>query len=90
LKERFMAKVTMYSTGYCPFCTRAKQLLEQHAVADLTDIRIDEDPSQRPIMMALSGRRTVPQIFIGERHVGGCDELFDLERSGELAGLLQA
>ncbi|ESS15238.1 MAG: glutaredoxin 3 [Burkholderiaceae bacterium] len=85
-----MAKVTMYSTGYCPFCTRAKQLLEQHAVADLTDIRIDEDPSQRPIMMALSGRRTVPQIFIGERHVGGCDELFDLERSGELAGLLQA
>ena len=85
-----MAKVTMYSTGYCPFCTRAKQLLEQHAVADLTDIRIVEDPSQRPIMMALSGRRTVPQIFIGERHVGGCDELFDLERSGELAGLLQA
>ncbi|MGY8893885.1 MAG: glutaredoxin 3 [Burkholderiales bacterium] len=85
-----MAKVTMYSTGYCPFCTRAKQLLEQHAVADLTDIRIDEDPSQRPIMMALSGRRTVPQIVIGERHVGGCDELFDLERSGELAGLLQA
>ena len=85
-----MAKVTMYSTGYCPFCTRAKQLLEQHAVADLTDIRIDEDSSQRPIMMALSGRRTVPQIFIGERHVGGCDELFDLERSGELAGLLQA
>ncbi|MEZ7815680.1 MAG: glutaredoxin 3 [Burkholderiaceae bacterium] len=85
-----MAKVTMYSTGYCPFCTRAKQLLEQHAVADLTDIRIDQDPSQRPIMMALSGRRTVPQIFIGERHVGGCDELFDLERSGELAGLLQA
>ena len=85
-----MAKVTMYSTGYCPFCTRAKQLLEQHAVADLTDIRIDEDPSQRPIMMALSGRRTVPQIFIGERHVGGCDELFDLERSGELAGLLQS
>lgn len=85
-----MAKVTMYSTGYCPFCTRAKQLLEQHAVADLTDIRVDEDPSQRPIMMALSGRRTVPQIFIGERHVGGCDELFDLERSGELAGLLQA
>ena len=85
-----MAKVTMYSTGYCPFCTRAKHLLEQHAVADLTDIRIDEDPSQRPIMMALSGRRTVPQIFIGERHVGGCDELFDLERSGELAGLLQA
>ena len=85
-----MAKVTMYSTGYCPFCTRAKQLLEQHAVADLTDIRIDEDLSQRPIMMALSGRRTVPQIFIGERHVGGCDELFDLERSGELAGLLHA
>ena len=85
-----MAKVTMYSTVYCPFCTRSKQLLEQHAVADLTDIRIDEDPSQRPIMMALSGRRTVPQIFIGERHVGGCDELFDLERSGELAGLLQA
>ncbi len=85
-----MAKVTMYSTGYCPFCTRAKQLLEQHAVADLTDIRIDQDPSQRPSMMALSGRRTVPQIFIGERHVGGCDELFDLERSGELAGLLQA
>ena len=85
-----MAKVTMYSTGYCPFCTRAKQLLEQHAVADLTDICVDEDPSQRPIMMALSGRRTVPQIFIGERHVGGCDELFDLERSGELAGLLQA
>ncbi len=85
-----MAKVTMYSTGYCPFCTRAKQLLEQHAVADLTDIRIDQDPSPLPIIMALSGRRTVPQLFIGERHVGCADDLFHLERSGELAGLLQA
>ena len=85
-----MAQVTIYSTGYCPFCTRAKQLLAQRGVGDLNEIRIDQDPAQRAVMMDLSGRRTVPQIFIGERHVGGCDDLFDLDQAGELVALLQA
>ena len=85
-----MAKVTMYSTGYCPFCTRAKQLLAQRGVGELIEIRIDQDPSQRAVMMEASGRRTVPQIFIGEHHVGGCDDLFDLDQAGELDALLQA
>lgn len=84
-----MAQVTIYSTGYCPFCTRAKQLLAQRGVGDLNEIRIDQDPAQRAVMMDLSGRRTVPQIFIGERHVGGCDDLFDLDQAGELVALLQ-
>ena len=85
-----MAKVTIYSTGYCPFCTRAKQLLAKRGVGELNEIRIDQDPSQRAVMMEASGRRTVPQIFIGERHVGGCDDLFDLDQAGELDALLQA
>ncbi|UFS56331.1 glutaredoxin 3 [Comamonadaceae bacterium M7527] len=85
-----MAQVTMYSTGYCPFCIRAKQLLAQRGVGDLNEIRVDQDPAQRAVMMDLSGRRTVPQIFIGERHVGGCDDLFDLDQAGELLALLQA
>lgn len=85
-----MAQVTMYSTGYCPFCTRAKQLLTQRGAGDFNEIRVDQDPAQRAVMMELSGRHTVPQIFIGERHVGGCDDLFALDQAGELDALLQA
>ncbi|MDP4608751.1 MAG: glutaredoxin 3 [Burkholderiaceae bacterium] len=85
-----MATVTMYATGTCPFCIRAKQLLTQRGVSDLVEIRVDQDPSQRAVMMELSGRRTVPQIFIGQRHVGGCDDLFDLDGSGQLEALLAA
>lgn len=85
-----MAQVTMYSTAYCPFCIRAKQLLAQRGVSDLNEIRVDQYPAERAVMMELSGRRTVPQIFIGKRHVGGCDDLFDLDQAGELLALLQA
>ena len=85
-----MATVTMYAAGTCPFCIRAKQLLTQRGVSDLVEIRVDQDPSQRAVMMELSGRRTVPQIFIGQRHVGGCDDLFDLDGSGQLEALLAA
>jgi glutaredoxin 3 len=77
----------MYSTGWCPYCVRARALLERKGLA-LREIKVDEDPSARDTMLARSGgRRTVPQIFIGERHVGGFDELYALDRSGELDAL---
>lgn len=78
----------MYATAVCPYCVRAEQLLQRKGVADLEKIRVDLDPEQRDQMMRLSGRRTVPQIFIGDHHVGGCDDLFALERSGKLDALL--
>ena len=68
-----MNKVVMYSKDYCPYCARAKALLEQRGVTDLEIIQIDRDPSQRDVMIERTGRRTVPQIFIGDTHVGGCD-----------------
>lgn len=80
--------VRMYATAVCPYCVRAEQLLQRKGVADLEKIRVDLDPEQRDQMMRLSGRRTVPQIFIGDHHVGGCDDLFALERSGKLDALL--
>ncbi len=83
-----MAHVKLFTTGYCPFCTRAKDLLVKRGVSDFEEIRVDTDPSQRAVMMEVSGRRTVPQIFIGSHHVGGCDELFDLDHAGELEPLL--
>lgn len=80
--------VRMYSTAVCPYCVRAEQLLTRKGVSGVEKIRIDLDPAQRDHMMSLTGRRTVPQIFIGDYHVGGCDELFELDRSGKLDPLL--
>lgn len=85
-----MSAVRMYTTAVCPFCIRAKSLLKQRGVTQIEEIRIDMDPAQRDHMMAITGRRTVPQIFIGEHHVGGCDELIALDGRGELAPLLAA
>ncbi len=81
-------EILMYSTTWCGYCQRARGLLERKGV-DIREIKVDEDPSQRQVMMEKSGgRRTVPQIFIGERHVGGYDDLAALERAGELDKLL--
>lgn len=80
-----MAKVVMYSTAVCPYCQRAEMLLKQRGVTEIEKIRIDLDPAQRDAMMQKTGRRTVPQIFIGERHVGGFDDLAALDRQGALA-----
>jgi glutaredoxin 3 len=84
------AKVTMYCTAVCPYCVRAEALLKQRGVAEIDKIRIDEDPAQRDAMIERTGRRTVPQIYIGERHVGGCDDLYALDRAGGLVPLLSA
>ncbi len=83
-----MNKVVMYTTGYCPFCTRAEMLLTQRGVTQIEKIRIDEDTAQRAIMMERTGRRTVPQIYIGETHVGGFDDSSALDREGKLIPLL--
>lgn len=86
-----MSKVVMYSTGACPYCVRAEQLLTKKGVVDLEKIRIDLDPERFEEMLTLSqGARSVPQIFIGERHVGGYDDLVDLDMDGELMPLLEA
>ena len=85
-----MAAVLMYCTAACPYCQAAERLLADKGVADLTRIRVDLEPSRRAEMDKKSGRRTVPQIWIGERHVGGYDDLFELERAGELDALLQS
>lgn len=82
--------IRMYATGICPYCVRAEQLLKRKGVADIEKIRIDQDPVRRDEMVGLTGRRTVPQIFIGELHVGGCDDLYELDRLGKLDNLLQA
>jgi glutaredoxin 3 len=80
--------ITVYVTGWCPYCQRAKALLEGKNLA-FQEINIDDDAKYRQEMTARSGRRTVPQIFIGERHVGGCDDLYALEGSGELDRIIQ-
>ncbi len=85
-----MQAVKMYTTAVCPFCIRAKQLLKAKGVEQIEEIRIDTDPVQREHMMQVTGRRTVPQIFIGQTHVGGCDDLMALDGKGGLASLLQA
>jgi glutaredoxin 3 len=82
------AVVTLYVADWCPYCQRAKSLLAQKNVA-FNEINVDELPQSREEMMARSNRRTVPQIFIGDKHVGGCDELFALDRDGELDRLIQ-
>ena len=83
-----MQAVKMYTTQVCPFCIRAKSLLQQRGVAQIEEIRIDLDPGQRNTMMEITGRRTVPQIFIGDTHVGGCDDLIALDQRGGLLPLL--
>jgi glutaredoxin 3 len=85
-----MAKVLMYSTAVCPYCVRAEQLLTRKGVADIEKVRVDLEPERREEMMQRTGRRTVPQIFIGETHVGGCDDLYELEHQGKLDSLLAA
>jgi glutaredoxin 3 len=85
-----MPIVTMYTTAVCPFCTRAKQLLKARGVSDIHEVRIDQDPAQREHMMQSTGRRTVPQIFVGNTHVGGCDDLMALDARGGLLVLLQS
>ncbi len=84
-----MKPVRMYTTQVCPYCVRAKSLLSQRGVAAIEEIRIDLDPAQRDVMIRQTGRRTVPQIFIGDTHVGGCDDLVALDRAGGLISLLQ-
>jgi glutaredoxin 3 len=85
-----MKSVRMYTTQVCPFCVRAKALLAQRGVAQIDEIRVDLDPAERERMIELTGRRTVPQIFIGDLHVGGCDDLQALDRRGELLPLLKS
>ncbi len=85
-----MPAIKMYTTGVCPYCTRAEQFLHAKGVAQIEKIRIDTDPSARTEMMESTGRRTVPQIFIGTTHVGGYDDLVALDKSGGLQPLLDA
>jgi len=82
-------KITMYSTGVCPFCQRAERLLRAKGVTEIDKIRVDLEPERRVEMMEKTGRRTVPQIYIGETHVGGFEELAALDRAGRLDGLLR-
>ena len=84
-----MSRIVMYATGVCPFCIRAEQLLKSRGVTEIEKIRIDLNPEERDTMIARTGRRTVPQIYIGDRHVGGCDDLYALDRAGGLAPLLK-
>jgi len=83
-----MAKIVMYSTAVCPYCTRAEQLLQRKGVREIEKIRVDLQPELRVAMMEKTGRRTVPQIYIGEKHVGGYDDLASLDQAGELDKLL--
>ena len=83
-----MQPVKMYTTAVCPSCVRAKQILKSKGVADIEEIRVDADPAVREHMMQITGRRTVPQIFIGDTHVGGCDDLMALDSRGGLVPLL--
>ena len=84
-----MTPVKMYTTAVCPYCVRAKQILKAKGVEQIEEIRIDTSPEERDHMMQITGRRTVPQIFIGGTHVGGCDDLMALDAKGGLVPLLQ-
>ena len=85
-----MAKILMYSTGVCPFCLMAERLLMSKGVAEIEKVRVDLQPERRDEMIKRTGRRTVPQIYVGERHVGGYDDLAALDRAGGLDPLLSA
>jgi glutaredoxin 3 len=85
-----MPTVKMYTTAVCPYCIRAKHILKAKGVAQIEEIRVDENPTAREHMMQITGRRTVPQIFIGDQHIGGCDDLVALDSAGGLAPLLAA
>lgn len=85
-----MKPVKMYTTAVCPYCIRAKQILKAKGVDAIDEVRVDVEPRQRAEMMEITGRRTVPQIFIGETHVGGCDDLIALDSRGGLIPLLNA
>ena len=85
-----MNLVRMYTSRVCPYCQRAKALLQQRGVAQIDEVRVDLEPAEREKMLALTGRRTVPQIFIGDTHVGGCDDLIALDQRGGLTALLAA
>ena len=85
-----MPPVKMYTTAVCPYCVRAKQILKAKGVEHIEEVRIDVNPEERARMMEITGRRTVPQIFIGNTHVGGCDDLVALDSQGGLVPLLQA
>jgi len=85
-----MQAVKMYTTAVCPYCVRAKQILKARGVEQIEEIRVDTAPELRAHMMEITGRRTVPQIFIGQTHVGGCDDLMALDAQGELLPLLQS
>jgi len=85
-----MQRVLLYTTAVCPYCIRAKQFLRARGVTELEEIRIDLLPAERDTMMRITKRRTVPQIFIGDVHVGGCDDLMALDARGGLSLLLQA
>ncbi len=80
--------IVVYTTGWCPYCQRARSLLTEKGL-EIKEINVDEDGKLREEMIARSGRRTVPQIFIGDKHVGGCDDLYALDGSGELDRLIQ-
>lgn len=83
-----LAPVLMYSTAVCPYCVRAEQLLRARGVLEIEKVRIDLDPERRAEMMDRTGRRTVPQIYIGDTYVGGCDDLVALDHAGKLSPLL--
>jgi len=83
-----MQTVRMYTTQVCPYCLRAKALLAQRGVTAIDEVRVDLNPAERDAMVRLTGRRTVPQIFIGDTHVGGCDDLMALDQRGGLLPLL--
>ncbi len=85
-----MPRVKMYTTAVCPYCIWAKQILKSKGVDQIEEIRIDTDPEQRDHMMQITGRRTVPQIFIGDTHVGGCDDLIALDGRGGLEPMLKS
>jgi glutaredoxin 3 len=85
-----MQAVKMYTTAVCPYCVQAKRILKSKGVEQIEEIRVDANPEERIKMMEITGRRTVPQIFIGQTHVGGCDDLMALDSQGGLVPLLQA
>jgi glutaredoxin 3 len=83
-----MQAVKMYTTAVCPYCVQAKRILKSKGVEHIEEVRVDSNPAERMKMMELTGRRTVPQIFIGQTHVGGCDDLVALDSQGGLMPLL--